>query len=420
MMPDHYLRKGSAVNRARRSVPRGIREPVFAFVTALVFISSCSRGFAQPAPPGWAVDKVRVGVLGLFHPRQLTVTAPEGQALVVHAGEEHIVLEHSSGVHTANVRLSGTEIVLQSGARTVRAFALTVAGRENEAADFVLAVPGKIARHYRGTLEIRGEVGHLVAVVAMDRETAVASIVAAENTADTPLEALKAQAVATRSYLASSRGRHRDFDFCDTTHCQFLRDPPAPATAVAQAAEATRDMVLAYEAKPFAAMYTRSCAGRTHTPAELGLPAAHYPYYSVECTYCRAYPVRWSSRISAEDAAMLRSSNEPARLRTARHLGWSTIPSNDFIVKRENDQILAEGTGQGHGIGLCQSGAKAMAADGADFRQILSHYYPNTTVVSIETVADSFSHQHETVGPADRALVRRQTVKPLLTSVAPK
>jgi hypothetical protein len=351
-------------------------------------------------PPGAAGANVRIGVLGLFHPRQLTVTAPEGQALVVHVGQEHIVLEHSSGVHAANVRLSGTEIVLQSGARTVRAFALTVAGRENEAADFVLAVPGKIARHYRGTLEIRGEVGHLVAVVTMDRETAVASVVAAENTADTPLEALKAQAVATRSYLAASRGRHRDFDFCDTTHCQFLREPPAPATAVAQAAEATRDMVLAYEAKPFAAMFTRSCAGRTHTPAELGLPAAHYPYYSVECTYCRAHPVRWSSRISAEDAAMLRSSNEPARLRAARHLGWSTIPSNDFIVKRENGQILAEGTGQGHGIGLCQSGAKAMAADGADFRQILNHYYPNTTVVSIETVSDSFSHQHETVGSA--------------------
>jgi peptidoglycan hydrolase-like amidase len=301
----------------------------------------------------------------------------------VRAGDERIVLEHSSGVHTANARLSGSEIIVQSGMRTVRASTLTVAGRNNEPVEFVLAVPGKIARHYRGTLEIYREVGHLLAVITMDRETAVASIVAAESTTETPLEALKAQAVATRSYLAASRGRHRDFDFCDTTHCQFLREPPAPGTAVAQAVEATRHMVLAYESRPFAAMYTRSCAGSTRTPAELGLPAAQYPYYSVECTYCRAHPVRWSSRISAEDATMLRSSNEPARLWAARHLGWSTIPSNDFIVKEENGQILAEGTGQGHGIGLCQSGAKAMAADGADFREILSHYYPNTTVVSL-------------------------------------
>jgi stage II sporulation protein D len=227
----------------------------------------------------------------------------------------------------------------------------------------------------------------------MDREIAVASIVAAENTTDTPVEALKAQAVATRSYLVASRGRHLDFDFCDTTHCQFLREPPGAETAAAHAVEATRDMVLAYQSQPFAAMYTRSCAGRTQTPAELGLPAATYPYYSVECKYCREHPMRWSSRISAEDAETLRISNEPARLRVARHLGWNTIPSNNFTVKKENGQILLEGTGQGHGIGLCQSGAKAMAADGADFRQILSHYYPNTTIISIQVEADPVSQQ---------------------------
>jgi stage II sporulation protein D len=229
--------------------------------------------------------------------------------------------------------------------------------------------------------------------VTMDREIAVASIVAAENTTETPFEALRAQAVATRSYLVASHGRHYDFDFCDTTHCQFLREPPAPGTAAAHAVEATRDMVLAYESEPFAPMYTRSCAGRTHTPAELGLPEAAYPYYAVECKHCREHPVRWSSHISAEDAATLRSSNEPSRLRAARHLGWNTIPSNDFIVKKENGQILVEGTGQGHGIGLCQSGAKAMAAEGADFRQILSHYYPNTTIISIHVDSDPFSQQ---------------------------
>jgi stage II sporulation protein D len=54
---------------------------------------------------------------------------------------------------------------------------------------------------------------------------------------------------------------------------------------------------------------------------------------------------------------------------------------------------LVEGIGQGHGIGLCQSGAKAMAADGADFRQILSHYYPNTTIISIHVDSDPLSQQ---------------------------
>jgi stage II sporulation protein D len=54
---------------------------------------------------------------------------------------------------------------------------------------------------------------------------------------------------------------------------------------------------------------------------------------------------------------------------------------------------LLEGTGQGHGIGLCQSGAKAVAADGADFRQSLSHYYPNTTIISMHVEADPVSQQ---------------------------
>jgi len=381
----------TTINSGRISAPQGLRKPVFALVAALAFISF---GFAQTAPSGLRVANVRIGVLGLFHPSQLTVSATQGDALVVRAGDERIVLERSSGMYTASIRLSGSQIILQSGTRTVHTSALTIAGRNNETADFVLAVPGKIVRHYRGALEIHGSAehgsaGHLLAVVTMDRETAVASIVAAENTSDTPIEALKAQAVATRSYLLASRGRHREFDFCDTTHCQFLREPPAPGTPVAQAVESTRDLVLAYDSEPFAAMYTRSCAGRTRTPAELGLPAATYPYYSVECKYCHAHPAHWSSQISAEDAAMLRSPNEPARLRAARRLGWSTIPSNNFIVKNEGAHILVEGTGQGHGIGLCQSGARAMAAEGADFRQILSHYYPNTTIVSIPSVANS-------------------------------
>lgn len=90
---------------------------------------------------------------------------------------------------------------------------------------------------------------------------------------------------------------------------------------------------------------------------------------------------------------MLRGSNESARLRAARQLGWSTIPSNNFIVTEDGRHIFVEGTGQVQGIGLCQSGARAMAGDGADFRQILSHYYPNTTIISMHVDADPFSQQ---------------------------
>jgi stage II sporulation protein D len=355
-------------------------------LSALVLIPlvfpAYSRVFAQGAgrAPS-STDEVRIGVLGLFHPLQLAVSATDGSALIVHAGEQRIVLEKSSGLDAASIRVSGSDLEVSAAERVVRASKLTVSGRDGEAVDFYLAVPGKITRRYHGVLEIRPSAGILTAVVTMDRETAVASIVAAESSPDAPLEAQKAQAVAARSYLAAGGARHRDFDFCDTTHCQFLREPPAPGSAAARATTATKGLVLAYDSRPVAAMYTRSCSGRTRTPAQSGLTAALYPYFSVECAHCRTHPVRWSRRISTPDAASLRTSDEPSRLNLDRRLGWSVVPSNDFVERNDNGQVLLEGKGEGHGIGLCQTGAKAMAESGADFRQILSHYYPNTTIV---------------------------------------
>jgi stage II sporulation protein D len=85
----------------------------------------------------------------------------------------------------------------------------------------------------------------------------------------------------------------------------------------------------------------------------------------------------------------VRSSDEAARLKMDRRLGWRTVPSNSFAKRSEGDRVILEGTGEGHGIGLCQSGARAMAEEGASFQQILSHYYPNATVVSLERAASS-------------------------------
>jgi stage II sporulation protein D len=344
-----------------------IRTPI----TFIALILTCSLAFGQ---------NVSIGVLGLFHPRQFTLSADAGSALVVQADQEALVLEQSSGVHTVLIRALGNSVVLRSGTQVIKSSQLTATSRGNGPVDFILGVPGKIARHYRGTLEIKQVSGVLTAVVNMDLETAVASVVAAESTPGTPIEALKAQAVAARSYFVAGNSRHYEFDFCDTTHCQFLREPPDPATDAFKAAFATRGLVIAYKFQPVAAMYTRSCSGRTRTPTELGLPAASYPYYPVDCKYCREHPSRWQSRVSAGDAATVRSSDEAARLNIDRRLGWNAVLSDDFIMQKEGEQFVLQGTGHGHGIGLCQSGARSMAEEGADFRQILSHYYPNTTV----------------------------------------
>ena len=324
---------------------------------------------------------VRIGVLGLFHPQEFVVETIDGAALILRAGDEQVVLEKSSGPSSGSVRISDSGIALSVEARDFQANSVEVSGRNGEPADFILAIPGKIVRRYHGALELTPSEGRVLAVLTLDREAAVASIVAAEADPDTPAEALKAQAIATRSYLVAGRGRHRDFDFCDTTHCQFFREPPAPDSSVAMAVAATRGMVLAYNSQVFPAMYTRSCSGKTHTPAQVGLTTAAYPYYSVECAHCRAHPQRWTSRVSAEAASFLKNSDEASRLQIDRLLGWSAVPSNDFVTRKEGDEILLTGAGNGHGIGLCQAGAKAMAREGANFQAILKHYYPNTAVV---------------------------------------
>jgi stage II sporulation protein D len=343
-------------------------------------ISNRLHAESSPSP---TQSMVRIGVLGLFHPRELVVDAIAGHALLLQADNYSELLEKSSSLDSVHVRIVADGVVLVLGTGSFHAKKIIVHGRNGEPVDFYLEIPGKIGRSYHGTLEIRPADGTLLAIVSLDRESAVASVVAAESSSDTPLEALKAQAIAARSYIVSGRGRHHEFDFCDTTHCQFLREPPASDSAAAIAVSATHGLVLVYNSQPFSAMYTRSCSGHTRTPSELGMPSAAYPYYSVECRYCRAHPDRWTSRLSALDTAALRSSNEASRMSTVRRLGWSAVPSNAFSAKQSGDHFLLQGTGYGHGIGLCQAGAKHMALEGSSYRQIIEHYYPNTNVVSL-------------------------------------
>jgi len=314
---------------------------------------------------------VRIGVLGLFHPTDLTV-APESSPITLDFGREAVVLDRGS----ASVHLSNGRIHLAVGARAWDIDRLQVHARNGQATGLVLAVPGKIHRAYRGVLEIAPQGRELAAVVTMDLEVAVASVVAAESPPGAPLEALKAQAVASRSFLVAHGSGHSSFDFCDTTHCQFLREPPPDASLAARATLQTRGLVLIYREATLAAMYSRSCGGRTNSLAGLGLPVRDYPYYAVDCPYCRDHSETWTRELPRD------SDGERSRLGIGREFGWSALPGNHYRVQRAGGRTLVEGSGQGHGLGLCQTGASAMARDGKTFRQILGHYYPNTSVTA--------------------------------------
>ena len=211
-------------------------------------------------------------------------------------------------------------------------------------------------------------------------------MVAAEQVAGTPLEALKAQAVASRSYFVATRGRHRGFEFCDTTHCQFLREPPPSSHPAARAGRETAGLVIAFRGAPLAALYSASCGGHTRSLAEAGFAAANgYPYFAVECAYCVRHATEWERRIPIDaDAERLDAErSEAARVAVGRRRGWSAVPGNNFDVAREPGALVLRGRGEGHGVGLCQAGAAALARERhTGFADILGHYYPGTTLTT--------------------------------------
>ena len=239
---------------------------------------------------------MRVGVFSLFRPQRLVVKPAAAEVLRVEIDGRAVYLE---GAQSAAFRRVDDAMDCFVRRELVTARRARVAGRDGGAANFLLSVPGSIERRFRGTLEVASRAGALEAVVSLDIETAVASVVAAESPPGAPFEALKAQAVVARSYYLATRGRHAGFDFCDTTHCQFLREPASDESA----ARETAGLALLYQREPVAALYSASCGGRTKSLEEIGLPAEGYPYYSVDCEACRREAREWTARFSGPDAA---------------------------------------------------------------------------------------------------------------------
>jgi stage II sporulation protein D len=338
-------------------------------------------------PPAAAQQAIRFGVLGLFHPREL-ILQPEGSQVLLVASQGSttnppLALNGETGHRQIVFLAEGDRVV--AGDRSAGSW--TAAARDGQAATFRLTVPGKFHRVYSGRLTIQARKGELLAVVAMDRETAVASIVAAEMAESDPMEALKAQAVVTRSFLLAGP-RHLDFDFCDTTHCQFLKSPPDLSSRVTSAVLATQGLVIAWHGKPLAAMYSSRCGGHTRSLHDVGLreagtaPGDAYPYYSVRCQWCRRHPATWQSKIGSSGQPP-QPGDERRRIAEARQWGWGAIPGNDFTATEDGEGWRLEGHSVGHGVGMCQMGATGMATAGAGFREILSHYYPNIQLLTL-------------------------------------
>lgn len=252
-------------------------------------------------------------------------------------------------------------------------------------------------------------------VVELRLEDYVAGVVAGEMPASFPPEALKAQAVAARSYALTrkieAQAAGRAWDIGTGVLAQVFAHAPGPAAR--RAAAATEGEVLALGMEPVEGYFHAACGGRT----EGGLAALgrDLPYLvPVACGRCdRAPGVRWSLRLSAAElakAAGVRGDASAARVasRSAtgraekvevrggggrraaiaatelrQRLGYSRLPSLAFELRAEGGGFALEGRGRGHGAGLCQWGAAGRAREGLGYREILRHYYPGSDVVKM-------------------------------------
>jgi len=280
----------------------------------------------------------------------------------------------------------------------------------------VALICGTIAAAASGTLKVRVK----SAIIEMPLEQYVAAVLAGECSTFRSEEAIKAMAVAVRSYALNLRGRHasQGYDLCATTHCQRL-DPDAVTPRLASLAAETAGELLWFEGKPAFACYSRRCGGNTEDAAAVwgGLRAPFLRSHADP--YCsRQGAVEWHWSASASDIASvlersqlrapaemggiavaqrtasgrarvlaLVGNGEPVRLAASsfrfaigRALGFNTVRSDQWSVIRAGSQLEFAGKGEGHGVGLCQLGADQMGAEGQGYREILSFYYPGTAL----------------------------------------
>jgi stage II sporulation protein D len=254
-------------------------------------------------------------------------------------------------------------------------------------------------------------------IAALDLEKYLYGVVPTETPPSWPAAALQAQAIIARTYALQKRTLSRPYDLVATDADQRYGGPAAEHPASSAAVDATRGQTLAYSGGPASVFYSSCCGGHSADAAELwghtGLPYLR----GVVDSYCTASPdYRWerslpldraraalAGRVGTPLAARLDDPDDSGRPRSVTfrdgagnaivltvselraRLGTDTVRSLwiraiDFDQTQAGALVVIEGSGRGHGVGLCQWGARGMALAGAAAPDILAQYFPGTAV----------------------------------------
>jgi len=269
---------------------------------------------------------------------------------------------------------------------------------------------------YRGTIEISNRSGTLYVINEVSMRDYLMSVVPSEIVPSWHMEALKAQAVAARTFAMFhiSKGNRGIYDLYSTVSSQVYKGISVENPRTTQAVIETANVILIYGSQPIEAFFHSTCGGRTIEPKYVW-SSGDIPYFrSVECNYCRdSNHYRWETTISLEQirqALSARHSNigriqnitfkrKDGRVVSVivRHANGTTnltgnqfrmavdprtLKSLYFTSTPQGNGLKFSGRGWGHGVGLCQWGARGQAELGRTYEQILRHYYPNTQLHS--------------------------------------
>lgn len=330
----------------------------------------------------------------------------DGGALTVSSGENGAILNVGE-VSKILAEGAGDEIKVNHRSYPVRAVRV-------ESSSGTFSFDGKRYRGY--ALVWIAPNGSVDLINHLPLEAYITSVVSNEIPKSWPLEAQKAQAVAARTYALYKRQENAglNYDVAADVSDQAYGGISAESEASARAVAETKGMVLMFENRLALAYFHSNSGGKTENAAEI-FGSSNQPYLkSVSCRYSAKAPnFGWQTDLKTSEIENALSRNglfsgkitevsiysrtqsgrakqlkiygrnktaiiEAGAFRLA--IGGSRVKSTKFVIHNYGQHLTLVGNGYGHGVGLCQWGAKGMADDKIKFREILSHYYPGTTI----------------------------------------
>jgi stage II sporulation protein D len=365
---------------------------------------------------------IRVGVMP--EPARTVSIEISGPFRIRPVGSDKLLFE---GSKLASTNVTATAKGIKLGKRELAATRVEIIPTDSPA----VWVDG---HQYRGRVRLFRQPGGLVlAVNVLPLEDYIASVVDSEMPADFPDEARQAQAIVARTYAVYQMklaGPNAVLDLYASTRSQKYLGFQYRATdgrllagesaASRRISAATDGRICTYRGEVFCTYYCAVCGGMTVRGTDVFSDSAP-PLQPVPCNWCKdARLYRWTANISKRDLQadldplLRRDGNQPGPLNSVsvvRAKGKDALPEFDlraerqtvrvtgaelrqalvarglyssrFTVEDKGKTFLISGRGHGHGVGLCQWGARGLAIAGKNCDQILQYYYPGAKVTKL-------------------------------------